>query len=67
MIEPDVPGAGSMNRVSEVVDPPRVGIAPLPRHANGALIIEPEFSAQLGSRFLLERDSPRVLDQEQLE
>ncbi len=56
-----------MDRVSEIVDPIRVRISPLLRHANGTVVIEPELPAQLGSRLFLKRDSPCVLDEEQFE
>ena len=66
VIEPDISGRRSVNRMADVVHPPRIGVFPLVRDAQRAPVVGPERTAKLAPCLFLRRDANGVLDQEQL-
>src|SRR6478735_2900278 len=67
VIEPDVAGRRAVDGMTDVIDPPRVGVIPLRWHPHGAFVVAPERPAELAAGLFLEGDPAAVLDQQQFE
>ena len=67
MVEPDVSSCGPVNWMADVVDRPRIGVLPLVRDMYGSRVVQPERTAKLASRLLLEGDADSMFEHHQLE
>src|SRR5678815_2967851 len=67
VLQPQVSSRRPVNRMTDVVDEPRVRVLPGTRHVNGPSVVIPEVAAQFPSRLRLQRQANAVLDSEQCE